>query len=162
MFVFRFYSLEFSNSLSLFIFQVWECRRWPERRLTWISLFYFLEACKITSIASDLFIWCLFSDSTLWNSQILFPCSYLGVQEVTERRLTRELAYSTFAKQVRLLRLHLISLFDVCFLILLFGILKFSFLVHISGLGVQEVTREATASRWRSIRKRVSSEFLFC
>ena len=59
-----------------FLVHIWECRRWPERRLTWISLFYFLEASKITSVASDLFIWCLFSDSTLWNSQILFPCSY--------------------------------------------------------------------------------------
>jgi hypothetical protein len=40
------------------------------------SLFYILEASKKTSISSDLFIWCLFSDSTLWNSQILFPCTY--------------------------------------------------------------------------------------
>ena len=137
MFVFWFYPLEFSNSLSLFIFQVWECRRWPERRLTWISLFYILEASKTTSIASDLFIWCLFSDSTLWNSQILFPCSYFrfGSAGGDQRGASRELAYSTFLKQVRRLQLHLISLFDVCFLILLFGILKFSFLVHISGLG---------------------------
>ena len=78
MFVFWFYPLEFSNSLSLFIF---------------------------------------------------------GSAGGDQRGASRELAYSTFLKQVRLLQLLPVSLFEVCFPILLFGILKFSFLVHISGLG---------------------------
>ena len=59
-----------------FLVHIWECRRWPREAPHVNSLFYMLEASKITSNESDLFIWCLFSDSTLWNSQIILNCTY--------------------------------------------------------------------------------------
>jgi hypothetical protein len=59
-----------------FLVHIWECRRWPREAPHVNSLFYMLEASKITSNESDLFIWCLLSDSTLWNSQIILNCTY--------------------------------------------------------------------------------------
>jgi len=54
-----------------------------------------------------------------------------------------ELAYSTLWKQVIPFPLHHFDLFEFYFPSLLFGILTFSFLVHISALGGQErETRE--------------------